>query len=149
MCFIEFLTRPFLFEAFRTMSQTTVIDHISLEDLPPHVISYLSGYPPSERCRITKKLLAYAVSKLEVGEYLFRYTLHSELINLYLKLSLSKSLRNHKLRIDIINHPLGGVMKTIKKLKRIKSLQNFQLKTGVCIMFFYRLFFGFILNILT
>jgi hypothetical protein len=58
------------------MSQATVIDHISLEDLPPHVISYLSGYHPSERSRIAKKLLAYAVSKLEVCEYLFRYTLY-------------------------------------------------------------------------
>ncbi|GBC08991.1 hypothetical protein RclHR1_08530002 [Rhizophagus clarus] len=48
------------------MSQATVIEHISLKDLSPHVISYLSSYPPSERCRIIKKLLAYAVSKLEV-----------------------------------------------------------------------------------
>lgn len=47
------------------MSQTTAVEHISLKDLPPHVISYLSSYPPSERCKITKKLLAYAVSKIE------------------------------------------------------------------------------------
>ncbi|CAB4384351.1 unnamed protein product [Rhizophagus irregularis] len=47
------------------MSQTTAVEHISLKELPPHVISYLSSYPPSERCKITKKLLAYAVSKIE------------------------------------------------------------------------------------
>ena len=64
------MTRSFLFEALKTMPQAAIIEHISLKDLPPHVISYLSSYPPSERGRITKKLLAYAVSKLEVCKLL-------------------------------------------------------------------------------
>ncbi|CAG8463228.1 284_t:CDS:2 [Funneliformis caledonium] len=47
------------------MLQATITDHLLLEELPPLVISFLSDYPPSERSLVAKKLLVYAVKKLE------------------------------------------------------------------------------------
>ena len=111
------------------MSQATIINHIPLEDLPPHVISFFSGYPPSERGHVVKKLLVYAVNKLEVCEikmYVFSICPIPK-VDLYV-LRFCKSRKGRKTKIDnITSHPLGGVMRNIIKepKKRIKSLQNY------------------------